>query len=50
MLSVYASAAAILLASLVLGRALLHLLGRTAGDLAGGRGRLRGADRRRARS
>lgn len=29
MLSVYASAAAILLASLVLGRALLHLLGRT---------------------
>ena len=29
MLSVYASAAAILLASLVVGRALLHLLGRT---------------------
>src|SRR4051812_34569660 len=29
MLGVYASAAAILLASLVLGRALLHLLGRT---------------------
>ena len=29
MLSVYASAAAILLASLVVGRALLHVLGRT---------------------
>jgi hypothetical protein len=29
MLGVYASAAAVLLASLVIGRALLHLLGRT---------------------
>ena len=37
MLGVYASAAAILLASLVLGRALLHLLGRT--GRPGSRGR-----------